>query len=186
VRESVPGLGIFSWHVAKGAASWAELQGKDQRPGSQVAASNAFKCGSVRGLWTVRRGVSRKCNHPDPRLVSRRQGQASPLAQPRSPHPNNRAAGDTDSPDTRATTGTLKAFPIGARCASAQKDRSERRCTRAPDRSVRCRFGSHFLQRQVRETVRFMFGEHNSLLLIELLGDNDNRIADIFAARAMN
>jgi hypothetical protein len=47
-------------------------------------------------------------------------------------------------------------------------------------------FGSHFPKQQVRETVGFMFGEHNNLLLIELLGDNDNRIADIFAARAMN
>jgi hypothetical protein len=51
--ERLPGLGLCSWHVAKGAASGPEFQGKGQRPGSQMAASDADKCGSMRGLWSV-------------------------------------------------------------------------------------------------------------------------------------
>ena len=42
------------------------FRGKNQRPGSQMAASDADKCRSMRGLWSVCRSLPRKGNYPGP------------------------------------------------------------------------------------------------------------------------
>ena len=69
VRENMPGVGICNWYVAKRGAGGPEFQGKDQRPGSQMAASDASQCGSMRGLRSVHCSLPRKSNQPGPSIA---------------------------------------------------------------------------------------------------------------------
>ena len=63
LRSRLPGLSLYRWHATKGATKRLESERQAQRLCAQVAASSSHERECLRGVWPVRKGMSREGNH---------------------------------------------------------------------------------------------------------------------------